>query len=417
LALVPLALFMLGLELVEQELLRSTWESAATLGRVPGLAGWLQPGDGPRWRDPLSLGLGALAAGVGIVYLIAAHLGAPRRVRLALVGAVAALLVGLPTWVVVRTGAASRVQNVESGWFLNLVPNAIDYRDEAGSHRAAAAWSKGFKPPPERGEVYSVTPPAPHRFWLRALLGALGQPDPRLVAVLALVLGALIACAGVPPEARPSILGLLLLSPVAVVGATFGAGDALVLCALLAVWRLSRWRVFGAALGGVAGGLAGYALPAAPLLLAGVSGAGDTSVRRRQAIGRRVAAAAAFAALLVVPVALLWPYRRALLEGLAIFTLPPGHGALGLVNLFIYRGLEYAPWAKDLTSWLPPAFALIGVALAARRQAGGLALAGGAALAAVWVWPAEPHALLLPFALTLLAAVGAKPHGDAAPSD
>ena len=111
LAVVPLLLLALAVEVVENGLFRATWEQAVAAGlpgRLDGVAAALAPRAGPDLTtDPLGLGLGALAAGLGILYLLAAIFGAAPRLRVAAVLLSAALVVVLPTLVVVGIGEAT----------------------------------------------------------------------------------------------------------------------------------------------------------------------------------------------------------------------------------------------------------------------------------------------------------------------
>ena len=75
-AVVPLLLLLLGVELSYHEPLRTTWDQAGAAGIGVGLPDWLSPSPaGPRWRDPLSMG--ASGAGEFIRWLLAAPPLAP----------------------------------------------------------------------------------------------------------------------------------------------------------------------------------------------------------------------------------------------------------------------------------------------------------------------------------------------------
>ncbi len=407
LAVVPLVLMLLGLEFSGHESMRTTWQASSA--GVAGLPAWLAPGDGPRWRDPLSLGLAALAVGLGIAYLAVAWAragsaaderdapeaapatSAPWRARASFVGACALLLVAAPAWLVVRGGEAARVIRAQDRF-------VADTRGARGLERidgapvapapVVEAWSRSFR---KLGEKQFEPSPQPAP---RSALGrALGGLDPRWLTLPALGLAAWLGARRAPPAARVCVLAVLLLSPLAALGAIFGAGEPLALALIVAV---ATWPAPGA-WAGLAVTLFPSTWPAWPLL-----------VRRER---RRLAALTCTAACVAC-----WG---------AVWLTPPGtplaeperpivraaDGAVGLTSVLAYRGLEQSDWVSSWTRLAPWAFAACAVLLLVRRRSAafGWAPAGLALLAATWLWPgAQPHALLLPFAAIVLAGAGAE---------
>jgi hypothetical protein len=457
-AVVPLVLMLLGLEFSGRELLRTTWQAADTLGFVPGLPAWLAPGDGPRWRDPLSLVFSALAVGLAIVYLVVAWVRAgnadertaprghgghggdlrPRtgegrdgsavetradtddatrvtawRLRSAFVVLAALLLVALPTWLVLGGGEAARVLRAEDA-FVGDVRGERPLERMDGQLVPPApvheAWARSFRKQGEKRYVPARQPTA------RTTLGRLmGGVDPRWLSLLALPLAAGLAAVRVAPALRASLAAVLLLSPLGAVGVIFGSGAALAVALLLVAAggaTARRWHARGAGIAGACAASAAALVPSTwvawPLVAAPALGRG--------ARGRTVAALA-FAVTLAawtLPAWLAAPplgHVTAGAEDGAPAAVRAADGAVGLTSLLAYRGLEYAPavmaWAR-VAPWI---FAALGLALAWRlarheRAQPAWAAAAIALLAALWLAPgAEPHALLVPLALALLAGV------------
>lgn len=448
LAVVPLMLMLLGLEFSGRELMRSTWQAAATLGFVPGLPGWLAPGDGPRWRDPLSLAFSALAVGLALVYLIVAwaredpgatpasadtapdsHAGragahteierghgdgraARWRARSVFVAAGALLLVALPTWLVVRGGEAARVPRAEDGFVAEVRGERplerIDGRLVAPAS-VHEAWPRSFRKQGEKryAPANGATP--------RATLGRLlGDADPRLLSLLGLAVAAVLALRRVAPASRPSLLAVLLLSPFGAVGAIFGSGAALGLALLLAAAACAsseRARAWSVGLAGACAGSAAALFPATwvawPFVVVPAPG---------RTLRARVALALGFAAALAawtLPAWLVPPpggQVAASAGDAGIAAVRAADGAVGLTSLLAYGGLEDAAPVRAWGSAAAWVFAALGLALAWKRgRAAGAAAPAWAAAAsaltlALWCWPAaEPHALLAPLALALLA--------------
>lgn len=407
LAVVPLALLLLGLEFSGRELMGTTWGPAETLGFVPGLPAWLAPGDGPRWRDPLSLAFSALAAGLAILSLLVmwARAGGhgderdlaapPWRARAAFVAACALLLVALPAFLVVRGGEAARVVRAQDRFAADVRASRPLENAEGrwvAPARVVEAWSRSFRKQGEK--VYEATD-APLS---RAALGrALGGVDARALTIVALALAALLAARRVSAGARVSVLAALLLTPLASVGVIFGSGDALALAALVGAAALGLGRLLALA--------CAAPFPSAwpaTLLLA----VGDLR-RRKLAITAALLVAVVWLATWTTPATT--PARPPDVGEIAVVR--AGEVAPGLTSLLAYHGHEGDAWLAGFARLAPWFLAAAGVVLAWRRRAGAspdwaaLALLS---LAAAWLWPgAEPHALLLPFAAALLA-VGAR---------
>jgi hypothetical protein len=111
---VPLMLLALAVEVVENGVFRATWEQAVAAGlpaKLEGMAAVLAPRAGPGLTDdPLGLLVGAVAAGLAILYLLAAVFDAPARLRVAAVLVSAVMVVALPTLVVVGIGKGDRAR-------------------------------------------------------------------------------------------------------------------------------------------------------------------------------------------------------------------------------------------------------------------------------------------------------------------
>lgn len=390
-AVVPLLLLALGTEYPVRELLRGTWQACEALGGVPGLPPvlWPIPG-GPRWRDPLSLAAGGLAAGLGLTYLLAALAGAGRRARQALVLGSALLVVGLPTWVVVRTTAATGVARAQDPWLAELwwrPGPAVPGRD-----RLAPAVMQAWSPSLKKLEPAAVSADAanPHVRWLREACAALGLGDPRWLSALGLLLAAWLAARRAAPEWRPTVLGLGLLLPAGAVGLLLGSGAPLVLALLLVV---TAGRPGSGVAPGLAAGLAGGLLPSV----------GWAAGQALSAGGRRLAACVAALVLIAPWLVTLFAAPGSAWRALALE--PSPFGTAGLAGLLAYAGEERSTLARGVMLLAQVAL-LAGLPLLAARtldldrgRAALLALAGLALL------PVAPHALFVPLVLALLAAL------------
>lgn len=391
-AVVPLLLLGLGTEYPVRELLRSTWQACEALGSVPGLpaAFWPAAG-GPRWRDPLSLAVGGVAAGLGLLYLVTALAGAGRRVRQALVVASAVVVVGLPAWVAMRTTAATGVASAQDPWLAELwwQPGPLQPGSDHLAPAVVQAWSPSFRkldPAPVSADGAS-----PHQRGLRALSAAVGLGDPRWLCALSLVVAAWLATRRAPAELRPTVLGVLLLLPAGAVGLAFGSGAALALGLLLATLALASSGRH--TLAGPAAGLAGGLLPplgwaAGSLLPAG---------------GRPVAWLGA-ALVLLAPWLFALAASPAQASGALGVELTP-FGTAGLAGLLAYAGAERSTLARCLITTAQVALVLGLPLLAARTRLADEGRAALLALAGLALVPVVPHALFVPLVLALLAAL------------
>jgi hypothetical protein len=404
-AVTPLLLMALAVEVAENALLRTAWEQAAAAGfaeRAAGLWAALRPRAHPGLtNDPLGLLVSATAAGLGVASLLLATTRASRRVRLAVPLLAAALLVALPVLFLSELGARTGIVRAQDRAVVQAAADAARLlRLESPcsgppqtTPRGREAWSSSFRldPPAELMPTAPLVPPGPAV--LAALGRALGARDPRAVSLVALgLLAGALAVGFVGRRRRAAVSLVLLVAPLAL-GSVLGSPVALGLAALVAAW-VSRERgrpVAAAVLCGVAVAMDHRALLAAPF----VAAAGAPRAR----LPRLAGAGAAGYGLLVLPVALLDP--PAFLERLWVPPVPgPG---LGLVNLLAYRG------AESLAVTLLPVLALLALAslvwLLGRRWAP-LARAGIASLVAIVLAPAiAADAVAVPIVLLALAAL------------
>jgi hypothetical protein len=356
-----LALLAAGVEIAEGEIFATTWADAVA-ARWPGatgLLGALSPRAGPSLtRDPLGLVFSAIACGLGIALIVSGALRARRRWRATVLVLGLVALAVVPTWIVMRVGRLSGTPRVQDGWAATVWPESDGARPSLRD-----AWSVSFRKDPPGAAPLAA--PAPGARALARLLGALGVRDPRLLALVALALAALLIARLDPPETALDRLAASVVLPPALVGVVFGSGDlvklALILGAALLVTRYARVPE-------------GFAIA-----------------------GLAVALVAAGAA-------------ARLVGGSSATALGP---SLGLSNLRLYVGAT--PGTPDLVG---PALVLVGAiaALVAFRHASIDAprLVGGAAAAvmiALWLAPsAAPDDVVVPIALLAIAA--AHPRGE-----
>jgi hypothetical protein len=424
-ALVPLLLLALAVEIAETAPLRAAWEQAVDASlpaRLGGLVAALAPRGGPSLsKDPLGLAWSASAAGLGVLYLALAVCAAPRRLRLGVVAAAAVLTIGVPALVLAGIGSHTGVVRAQD-------PAVVQAQADG---RRLAALRSPYTPPPDdspRGrqafsESFRLDPPAeilpsrpllpPGESLLAALVRPVGVRDPRLVAVLALgALGAVAAVAFEGRRRRTALALALLVAPLAL-GTVLGSPVALSLAAVVGAWVAGRRGVgLGAGwLAGVAVGLDHRAALVVPfLLLAGNAAVvrAAPAIARRRGLGRGLAGALAGYLLVVAPVALLDPL--AFVSRLGERALPgPG---LGLFNILAYRGVEATAAALGLAA-LAPLLGLGSVLWLLRRPWPPLALAGIASLVGVVLAPAlSADAVAVPLVLLGLAAID--PRGEPA---
>lgn len=434
LALVPLLLLGLAVEIAQNEVFRTAWEQASAAGLQRRLGAWmlaLLPKAGPQVaRDPLGLLFSATAAGLGVLYLAvgaasgdrtaarAQPLQAPRfrpiacGWRAAFLALAGLLVVAVPTLALVcvgdRTGAV-RAQDPAvvqaQADSRRLLAGTSPYTAPAErTPRGREALSASFRldPPAEHEPDRPLVPPGPSV--LAAAARIVGQRDLRVPALLALAVLALLA-ARLAPEAGPALAAVALLSPPLAIGTALGSPLVFALVALVATW-LAVGRGSNIAAGLLAGVAAAFdhraALAALPLLVISADRAGASAHW-----SRAKALSAAFLAYLlaVAPVALLDP--SAFVQRVRDVT-APGPG-LGVFNLLAYRGHESSASALALASLGPPIAVALTLGLL-RLRAPALALAGLASLIAIVLAPAlSPEAVAVPIVCLALAAAQAPP--------
>ena len=407
-ALAPLLLLALAVEMAEGAPFRTAWEQAVAAdlpARVGGLLAALAPKAGPSLTsDPLGLLFSATAAGFGVLYLALAVCGAPRRLRLAVTVVAAALAIGVPALVlaglgrrtgVVRAQDSAVVQaQADGGRLLALRSPYTLPHDTAPRGRQAISESFRLDPPAEILPAVPLLPPGPAV--LVALARPIGVRDLRLVAILALGVLAGVAAARFEGRRRRAVLAVSLLTAPMALGTVLGSPVALPLAALVGAWAAGR-RGLGVGAGLLAGAAVGLdhraALVVPFLMLAPGS---------RWAVRRGLAAACAAYVLVVAPVALLDP--GAFVSRLGERAVPgPG---LGLFNLLAYRGAEASAEALA-TAALAPLLLLAIVLWLLRRPWPPLALGGIASLFGIVLAPAtSAEAVAFPIVLLGLAAAG-----------
>jgi len=224
-----LALLALGVEIAEGEIFATTWADALA-ARWPDATGWvhaLAPRAGPSLtRDPLGLLFSAIACGLGIALLVGGALRMRPRARAAVFALALVVLAVVPTWIVMTVGRLSGTPRVQDAWAAAVWPESDGARPALRE-----AWSVSFRKDPP-GLTPAPAPVLGARAVARAF-GALGVRDPRVLALLALALVAvLIARAGPRATALDRVAASVALPP-AIVGAVFGSGSLVMLALVL----------------------------------------------------------------------------------------------------------------------------------------------------------------------------------------
>jgi uncharacterized membrane protein len=412
LALAPLLLLAVAVEVAEYGLFRTAWEQAAAAGlpaRLSGLAAVVAPKAGPALtKDPLGLVVSATAAGLGVLYLALAVCGAPRRGRVVVTSLAVALVVGVPALVLARISGRTGLVRAQD-------PAVVQAQADAGrllaghspytlpaetAPRGREAVSTSFRvdPPAEILPSRALVPPGPSV--VAALSRAAGVRDLRFAVALALaaLAGVLAACfAG---RQRRSALALALLAAPLSVGTVLGFPGALSLAALLAGWaaaRRGRWTAAGLS-AGVAVALDHRAALVAPFLPLPDASAPDRTGPAH--LRRGIAGALVAYALIVLPIALLDPAAFAVRHALLA---APGPG-LGIFNLLAYRGAEASTGALAFAALAPLVAVGLGLWLLGRSWPP-LARGGIASLVGIVLAPAiSPDAVSVPLLLLGLAA-------------
>ena len=222
-AVAPLLLLAVAVEMVEGEVFRAVWAQA------------LPPH--PLAVDPFGLAVAAAVAGIAVAMLCDGLLGAPpwRRGAWLAAGALAAVVV--PTVFVVWSGQRTGIARAEDDWLARLVAPVP----------AHEAWSQSFRRDPPGpliagAEVEPAEPRAPVR-------------DPRPLTLAAAGLAALFLARLAPPDGQWLVLAGAMLSPPMVFAVIFGSPQPVVLAGLTGGALLARVRGWPVLMGMLAGGV------------------------------------------------------------------------------------------------------------------------------------------------------------------
>ena len=423
LVVVPLSLLAVAVEMVQNEVFRATWDQAVAGGfarHVTGLAGTLLPRCGDHLtHDPIGLLVGAVAAGLGLMYLAVAALGAGPKVRFGLAAVAVLAVVVAPARLVAVAGDRTGPSRVQDPWTVQaradgarLAAGESPWSTAVGASTRTGreAWSTSFRLEPPR--VFEPSRPLlPSGGSTLAALGRLvGASDPRSLLLLALGGVLLLVILGLPVELRPMGLGFGALLPFVSVGTVFGTPVALgvVLVAGGFVSLSMGAPILAGLLGGAAAAMdASYFWPLVLLLALSASGA---SGGRRAVQRMAVAATAAFVLLGLAPL----PFGPgAFLEALG----RPGDltAGFGLSNFLLYFGLENEAWVRGLFALVPLLLAVVvaGLVIVGRRRgivggvgsARALLVASAMLLLALVLAPSlSPDLVAVPLGLAALAA-------------
>ncbi|MFI5183880.1 MAG: hypothetical protein ACHQNV_05750, partial [Vicinamibacteria bacterium] len=247
LALAPLLLLLLAVEIAYHEPLRATWTQAQAAGVDTGLPEWLAPSPvGPRWRDPVSMGASGALAGLGVLYLFLGIGGASRRVRMGLMAVGGVLAIALPTLVVSHVGLATGTRRAQDTWYVAALrsqeapgPGAWANRPGYTPTPVLEAWSMSWRRDPPR--PVAETPPTPLTFALGRSLRRIAL-DPRLLTVLASAVATVLAARTVARGHGPAAAAVVALSPACALGVVFGAGEMIVVALLIGAGLMVRLR-------------------------------------------------------------------------------------------------------------------------------------------------------------------------------
>jgi Glycosyltransferase family 87 len=222
-AVAPLLLLAVAVEMVEGEVFRAVWAQA----RSPH----------PLAADPFGLAVAAAVAGIALGMLCDGLLGAPWWRRGAWLGAAAVAAVIVPTVFVVWSGVHTGTARAQDEWLAHVVAPAP----------ADEAWSASFRrDPPGPLIAGAAAPPAGPR-------APVADPRPLTLAAFALAVFFLARLA--PPEARWLALAGAVLSPAMVFAVVFGSPQPIVLGGLGGGALLARARGWPVRWGLLAGGV------------------------------------------------------------------------------------------------------------------------------------------------------------------
>ncbi|HEX6738380.1 MAG TPA: glycosyltransferase 87 family protein, partial [Vicinamibacteria bacterium] len=377
----------------------------------------------------------ALAVLFALAYLAAGLARAGARLRAALLGSAAAVLVAAPTLAFVAMGLDSGRPYGQDGGVVQLPlaidkilagqsPYGADYSDSILGKQARVSdfWDTWGGNPILHHHAYL---PGTHLLMLPfhlASRAALGAFDPRLVTLLGFAAAALLAFRVAGGAARGlAAAAAVLVSPLVYWQQVFGANDVLVAALLLgAIALVSSGRgLAAAAVLGLACATKQLAWPFAPFLLAHLSGARSFAELGRAPARGRLLRAAALALgvfiLVVAPVALLDP--RAFWGDIVVYNvgLPGadnyplgGTPGFGFANFIIYFGGVAS--LRDHVSFAPFYLLLIPLGLQLLREqlragtAAAVAVTGSVALLASLYFSRVVHPNYLVIAAILLPA-------------
>ena len=222
-AVAPLMLLAVAVEMVEGEVFRATWAQA------------LPPH--PLAVDPFGLATAAAVAGIAVALLCDGLLGAPPWRRGAWLAAGAMWAVVVPTAFVVWSGQRTGTARAQDEWLAHVVAPAPTLE----------AWSGSFR----------RDPPGPLMAGLEAAPGGPRMPvrDPRPLTLAAAGLAALFLARLAPAGARRLVLAGSMLSPAMVFAVVFGSPEAVVIAGTAGGALLARARRAPVLAGLLAGGV------------------------------------------------------------------------------------------------------------------------------------------------------------------
>src|SRR5439155_25835316 len=220
-AVAPLLLLAVAVEMVEGEVFRATWAQA------------LPPH--PLAVDPFGLATAAAVSGIAVAFLCDGLLGAPAWRRGAWLAAGAVWAVVVPTAFVVWSGQRTGTARAQDEWLAHVVAPAP----------ALEAWSVSFR----------RDPPGPLIAGREAAPGGPRVPvrDPRPLTLAAAALAAFFLARLPPPRPRLFVLAGSMLSPAMVLGVVFGSPQSVVLAGLAGGALLARARGWPVLVGLLAG--------------------------------------------------------------------------------------------------------------------------------------------------------------------
>jgi hypothetical protein len=219
----PVMLLAVAVEMVEGEVFRATWAQA------------LPPH--PLAVDPFGLATAAAVAGIAVALLCDGLLGAPRWRRGAWLAAGAMWAVVVPTAFVVWSGQRTGTARAQDEWLAHVVAPAP----------ALEAWSPSFRRDPS-GPLIGGAEAAPAGSHPRVR-------DPRPLTLAAAGLAAFFLARLAPRGGRLLVLAGAMLSPAMALSVVFGSPQSVVLAGLAGGALFARARGTPVLIGLLAGGL------------------------------------------------------------------------------------------------------------------------------------------------------------------